>query len=84
MKVVQYTWTGCRLLSFWTAEGGKSGSMSAGKWRHSMCLKCFRKRWPRRKHWGWQVPEKLRIWEICCFCLAKHKDGIHWKRDPKS
>ena len=58
--------------------------MSAGKWRHSMCLKCFRKRWPRRKHWGWQVPEKLRTWEICCFCLKDNKDGIHWKRDPRS
>jgi len=58
--------------------------MSAGAWRHSMCLKCFRKRWPRRKFWGWQLPEKLRSWETCCFCSKKHKDGIHMKKDPQS
>jgi hypothetical protein len=33
---------------------------------------------------GWQIPEKMRVWETCCFCLTKHKDGIHWKRDPRS
>jgi hypothetical protein len=58
--------------------------MTAGKWRHSMCLDCFRKRWPSGKHSAWQVPEKLRVREICCFCLSKHKDGIHRKKDPRS
>jgi hypothetical protein len=58
--------------------------MSYGKWRHSMCVKCFRKRWPRRKIWGWQVPEKLREWEICCFCFIRHKSGIHMRKDPRS
>jgi hypothetical protein len=58
--------------------------MSAGKWRHSMCLDCFRKRWPHGQYSSWQVPEKQRVWEICCFCLAKHKDGIHRRKDPKS
>jgi hypothetical protein len=58
--------------------------MSAGQWRHSMCIKCFRKRWPRRKIWPWQTPENLRQWEICCFCGEAHKDGIHMKKDPRS
>jgi hypothetical protein len=58
--------------------------MTAGKWRHTMCLDCFRKRWPSGKHSAWQVPEKLRVREICCFCLSKPKDGIHRKKDPRS
>ncbi len=58
--------------------------MSYGKWRHSMCLDCFRKRWPRRKIWPWQVPERQREWEICCFCFEKHKSGIHMRKDPRS
>jgi hypothetical protein len=47
-----------------------------------MCLKCFRKRWPRGKSRAWQAPANLRQLEICCFCLQKHKDGIHKDRDP--
>jgi len=58
--------------------------MSYGEWRHSMCIECFRKRWPRRKIWPWQVPEKLRGWEICCFCFEKHKSGIHMRKNPRS
>ena len=58
--------------------------MSYGKWTHSMCAQCFRKRWPRRKIWPWQGPEKLREWEICCFCFKKHKSGIHMRKDPRN
>jgi hypothetical protein len=49
-----------------------------------MCIACFRKRWPRRKIYVWQVPEKLRTWEICCFCFKEHKSGIHMRKDPGS
>ncbi len=49
-----------------------------------MCVACFRKRWPRRKIWPWQAPEKLREWEICCFCFKQHKSGIHIRKDPRS
>jgi hypothetical protein len=52
--------------------------------RHSMCLKCFRKRWPRGKYSPWQVAPRFRTWETCCFCLERHKDGIHKERDPLS
>ena len=58
--------------------------MAAGKWRHSMCIKCFRKRWPRRKKWPHQIREDMRVWEQCCFYGARHKDGIHMKKDPRS
>ncbi len=58
--------------------------MSAGKWRHSMCVKCFRKRWPHGKISPKQIPESRRLWETCCFCGTKHKDGIHLKKDPRS
>jgi hypothetical protein len=51
-------------------------------WVHSMCLKCFRKRWPHGKYSSWQAPASLRQWEVCCFCLQKHKDGLHKTRDP--
>ena len=51
-------------------------------WVHSMCLKCFRKRWPHGKYSSWQTPVKFRQWEVCCFCLQRHKDGIHKTRDP--
>jgi hypothetical protein len=37
-----------------------------------------------QKALGWQVAEKLRVWEVCCFCLSRHKDGIHRKKDPRS
>lgn len=52
-------------------------------WVHSMCLKCFRKRWPHGRYSSWQASSVLRRWEICCFCLQKHKDGIHKDRDPR-
>jgi len=58
--------------------------MAAGKWRHSICLKCFRKRWPHGKYNSFRIPDPLRTWEICCFCLTKHKDGLHLKRNPKN
>jgi hypothetical protein len=56
--------------------------MSAGKRRHSVCVECFRKR--RGKFYtGHQIPDpKLRVWEVCCFCLNKHKSGIHIRRSP--
>jgi hypothetical protein len=53
-------------------------------WEHSICLKCFRKRWPNGKPWAWQVPASLRQREVCCFCLQKHSDGIHKTRDPQN
>ncbi len=56
--------------------------MSAGKWRHSMCKKCFRKLCPRGKIWAWQTPAPLRKWETCCFCLEKNNSGIYWKKNP--
>lgn len=49
-----------------------------------MCVECFRKRWRRRKIFPWQVPEKLRKWEICCFCFKRQKSGIHMRKDPGS
>jgi len=58
--------------------------MSAGHWQHSMCLACFRKRWPHGKYSSWQPAERLRRWETCCFCLRRHKSGIHKKKDPRS
>jgi hypothetical protein len=51
-------------------------------WVHSMCLKCFRKRWPHGKYSSWQTPVGFRQWEVCCFCLQRHKDGLHKTRDP--
>ena len=51
-------------------------------WVHSMCLNCFRKRWLHGKYSSWQAPIKFRQWEVCCFCLQKHKDGIHKTCDP--
>lgn len=58
--------------------------MSAGKWHHSVCIDCFRRR--VSKHYtGHQIPDpKFRVWEICCFCLKRHKSGIHIKRNPKN
>jgi hypothetical protein len=53
-------------------------------WVHSMCLDCFRKRWPHGKYSSWQTPARFRQWETCCFCLQKHKDGIHKTRHPLS
>ena len=67
------------LMEKWRAK--KEKQKQAG-WEHSMCLKCFRKRWPHGKYSSWQVPMKFRQWEVCCFCLEKHKDGIHKTRDP--
>jgi hypothetical protein len=52
--------------------------------RHSVCLKCFRKQWPRGRYSSWQVPGRFRKWEVCCFCLKKHKDGIHKPRGRNS
>jgi len=63
----------------WAAKAEKR--RRAG-WEHSMCLKCFRKRWPHGKYSSWQAPVGFRQWEVCCFCLQKHKDGIHKTRDP--
>ena len=51
-------------------------------WVHSLCLGCFRQRWPHGKYSSWQTPARFRQWEVCCFCLQKHKDGIHKTRDP--
>ena len=51
-------------------------------WVHSMCLKCFRKHWLHGIHTSFQQPAKFRQWEVCCFCLGKHEDGIHITRDP--
>jgi len=67
------------LIKRWAAKRQKR--KQAG-WEHSMCLKCFRRRWPHGKYSSWQVPVGLRQWEVCCFCLLKHKDGIHKTRDP--
>src|SRR6478672_2482396 len=53
--------------------------MVAGKWRHSVCITCFRKRWPRRPISPHQVPHYRRVWEQCCFCEIKHNDGIHMR-----
>jgi len=58
--------------------------MSAGKWHHSMCLKCFRKRWPKRKIWPHEIPEDMRVWQQCCFCGTRHKDGIRMRRNPRN
>ena len=58
--------------------------MSAGKWTHSVCVECYRKR-ISKFYTGHQIPDpKLRSWEVCCFCLQKHKSGIHIKRSPKN
>jgi len=66
------------------ARIGREKNMSAGKWRHNMCVACFRKRWPRRKIWPHQIPPDRRVWEQCCFCATKDKDGIQMKKDPRS
>jgi len=59
--------------------------MTAGKWQHCICLKCFRKRQPHGKYESFRHPNaQLRDWEICCFCLGKHKDGLHLKMNPRS
>ena len=52
--------------------------------RHSICLKCFRKRWPNGKYSSYQTPPRFRTWEICCFCPKKHKDGLHKPREPRN
>lgn len=62
----------------------KTGIMNTSEQRHSMCLKCFRKQWPHGKYSSWQVPVSARTWEVCCFCLKKHKDGIHKPRGRNS
>ena len=67
------------LIEKWAAKAEKR--RQAG-WEHSMCLKCFRKQWPHGKYSSWQIPLRFRQWEVCCFCLQKHKDGIHKTRDP--
>jgi hypothetical protein len=51
------------ILEAWQAKREKQ--QKAG-WIHSMCLKCFRKRWPHGKYSSWQVPVALRQWEVCC------------------
>jgi hypothetical protein len=57
-------------------------SVRRGLQRHSMCLKCFRKRWPHGKYSPYQVPASLRAWQVCCFCLTKHKDALYLNREP--
>jgi hypothetical protein len=65
-----------------TFKPAKREKQMKSGWIHSMCLKCFRKRWPHGKYSSWQVPVAFRQREVCCFCLQKHKDGIHKTRDP--
>jgi hypothetical protein len=58
--------------------------MSAGRWTHSACIECYRKR-IGRFYTGHQIPNpRLRRWEVCCFCGRRHKSGIHIKRNPKN
>jgi hypothetical protein len=66
-------------LKKWFAKQEK---LEQAGWVHSMCLTCFRKRWPHGKYSSWQTPPGFRHWEVCCFCLKKHKDGIRKTRDP--
>jgi hypothetical protein len=66
-------------LEKWQAKYEKN---KQARWVHSMCLKCFRKRRPHGIYLLWQTPVRFRQWEICCFCLQRHKDGIHKTRDP--
>jgi hypothetical protein len=33
---------------------------------------------------GFETLMNRRTWEICCFCSAKHKSGIHVPKNPNS
>jgi hypothetical protein len=52
---------------------------------HSMCRECWNKRHgPRSRSVGHEIPKSLRVWETCCFCLTRHKDGLRVRKNPKS
>ena len=49
--------------------------------RHSMCRDCWKKARPGSSSVGHETPARHRVQEICCFCLKKHKSGIHVPKD---
>jgi len=53
-------------------------------YRHSICRKCWNKRRPRMSSVGHETPVRFRESETCCFCLERHKSGIHVAKNPKS
>jgi hypothetical protein len=56
--------------------------MSAGKWRHSMRLDCFRKLWPSGSIGDTNGQKKFS--PVRDLLLQRHKSGIHVKRDPRN
>ena len=58
--------------------------MTAGKWRHSMCLDCFRKRWPSGKHSAWQVPENYECGKFAAFACRNTKTAFIERKIPEA
>jgi hypothetical protein len=63
---------------------GMTSHLPKGQIKHSMCLECFRKRWPHGTYSSYQALKQMRTWEVCCFCLKKHKDGLSINREPRN
>jgi hypothetical protein len=54
------------------------------KWRHSMCRDCWVRRYRKKSSVGHEVPQRCRVWETCCFCGKRHKDGIVSRTNPNN
>ncbi len=50
--------------------------------QHSMCRDCWKTHYGRLSSVGHETPQKFRIWETCCFCGKRHKDGINEDTSP--
>jgi len=58
--------------------------MSAGKWRPQHVREVLSEALASPQDLALADSREPPIWEQCCFCVTKHKDGVHMKRDPRN